>query len=152
MKRKNDPRHQSRIVALQKLFSIHFSPETQGVDSSDIKEIAQAAEIADYDENLATKIINGVEKNKKELDEIIEKYAPQWPIDQIQKVDIEILRIAIWEGFLSKLTPPKVSIDEGIEIAKEFGGPKSSKFINGVLGSIYEKKEKEKKEDDNDKE
>ena len=65
------------------------------------------------------------------------------PIAQIQKVDLEILRIALWEGFLSETTPPKVAIDEAIEIAKEFGGDASSKFINGVLGSIYEKEQQQ---------
>jgi N utilization substance protein B len=141
MKHKKDPRHQARIVALQKLFSSHFTSPQKGIDSSDIKDIAKATEIENYDANLATKLINGVEKDIEEINKIIEDYAPQWPIDQIQKVDLEILRIAIWEGFLTKLTPPKVSIDEAIEIAKEFSGPKSSKFVNGVLGAIYENKE-----------
>jgi N utilization substance protein B len=145
MKRKSDPRHHSRIVALQKLFSSHFSPETKGVSSSDVKEIAKASAIENYDESMTEKLINGVEKDKEELDKIIAKYAPQWPVDQIQKVDLEILRIAIWEGFLTNFTPPKVSIDEAIEISKEFGGEKSSKFINGVLGAIYEKRDEYEK-------
>ncbi len=141
MKRKSDPRHQSRIVALQKLFSSHFSPETEGVTKGDIEEIAEAAEIDDYDKILAQKFIDGVEKNIADLDSIITKYAPQWPVDQIQKVDLEILRIGLWEGFYTDLTPPKVAIDEAIEIAKEFGGDKSGKFVNGVLGAIYENKQ-----------
>ena len=74
----------------------------------------------------------------EQIDETIKKYAPQWSIDQMKLVDLQILRIAIYEGFLAKITPPKVAIDEAIEIAKEFGGESSGKFVNGVLGAIYE--------------
>ena len=83
-------------------------------------------------------IKEGVIDNSAEIDSIITKYAPQWPLDQIKLVDLQILRIAIFEGFIGKITPPKVALDEAIEIAKEFGGETSSKFVNGVLGAIYE--------------
>lgn len=139
MKRKSDPRHQSRIIALQKLFSMHFNEDVDEIQIQDISDIAQTSGTDKYDEKLAVKMVDGVEKNMKDIDKKIEKYAPQWPIDQIQKVDLEILRIALWEGFLAKMTPPKVAIDEAIEIAKEFGGDSSGKFVNGVLGAIYEK-------------
>lgn len=142
MKRKGDPRHQSRIIALQKLFSMHFNEECAVIQPPDTSDIAQTNGIENYDEKMTLAIIAGVEKNIKDLDYKIETYAPQWPIEQIQKVDLEILRIALWEGFLSKTTPPKVAIDEAIEIAKEFGGDSSSKFVNGVLGAIYEKDQK----------
>lgn len=149
MKTRNDPRHQSRIVALQKLFAVHFD---KGVDPKSIlsvklEEIAKISEIKEYDKDLTNKIIEGVDKNIEDLDQKIQQYAPQWPIEQIQSVDLEILRIALWEGFVAKITPPKVAIDEAIEIAKDFGGDSSSKFVNGVLGSIYEeiKKDEESK-------
>ena len=77
------------------------------------------------------------------IDAIISKYAPQWPISQMKLVDLQILRIAIFEGFLGEITPPKVAIDEAIEVAKDFGGEISSKFVNGVLGAIYEERNKE---------
>jgi N utilization substance protein B len=63
----------------------------------------------------------------------------------MKSVDLQILRIAIYEGFIEKITPPKVSIDEAIEVAKDFGGEISSKFVNGVLGAIYEETKKENK-------
>jgi transcription antitermination protein NusB len=145
MKTKRDPRHLARILALQYLFSAHFDPEhppgTTEVSGEMLAEIARSVEMDGYDEELAIKLVNGVEEKLSEIDDFIVRYAPQWPIGQIQKVDLEILRIALWEGFLSDTTPPKVAIDEGIEIAKEFGGDASSKFINGVLGSIYEKEQ-----------
>lgn len=145
MKTRNDPRHLSRIIALQKLFAIHFD---QGVDENKIKEtkieeLAKLSKIGRFDKDLSEKIINGVEKTKESLDKRIQTYAPQWPIEQIQTVDLEILRIALWEGFEGCITPPKVAIDEAIEIAKEFGGDSSSKFVNGVLGSIYEEIKKQ---------
>lgn len=145
MKTKRDPRHLARILALQYLFSAHFDSEHlschNDVTEDDLTRIAGSIEMEGYDKELTIKLVNGVEKKLSEIDDFIVKYAPQWPIGQIQKVDLEILRIALWEGFLSDTTPPKVAIDEGIEIAKEFGGETSSKFINGVLGSIYEKEQ-----------
>lgn len=147
MKTKNDPRHHARILALQFLFARHFSESNTAISASDhdivadnLASTAEAVELNGYDPNLALAIINGVNQKFKEINAFITTYAPQWPIDQIQKVDLEILRIALWEGFLSETTPPKVAIDEAIEISKEFGGDSSSKFVNGVLGSIYEKK------------
>jgi N utilization substance protein B len=146
MKTQRDPRHQARILALQYLFSVHFDsehtlPEGEVTDAM-LSQTAESAEMTDYDGKLAGKLVNGVQGMIKDIDAYITEYAPQWPIEQIQKVDLEILRIALWEGFLSETTPPKVAIDEAIEIAKEFGGDASSKFINGVLGSIYEKEQK----------
>ena len=146
MKTKHDPRHQSRILALQHLFSLHFEQEDQesasGKIVNDLDVIAQSSDINEYDEKLAKKLSEGVEEKIEDIDTYIKEYAPQWPIEQIQKVDLEILRIALWEGFFTNTTPPKVAIDEAIEIAKEFGGDASAKFINGVLGSIYEKEKK----------
>lgn len=70
------------------------------------------------------------------LDEIIQKSAPQWPVDKIAKIDLAILRLAVYELTVKHAEPPKVIIDEAIELAKEFGNSNSSKFINGVLGTI----------------
>ena len=143
MKTKSDPRHQARTLALQHLFARHFDNGGQKPpEIDDLSTTAESAELGDYDKELAKKLVNGVEKNRDAIDAYITDYAPQWPIDQIQKVDLEILRVAIWEGFMSDTTPPKVAIDEAIEIAKEFGGDASAKFVNGVLGSIYEKEKK----------
>ncbi len=152
MKRKNDPRHLARIVAMQKLFSKHFADskdENQVNENLSLGQIAELAEVGEFDLDLAQKILDGVDVSIPQINTIISDYAPQWPLDQIQKVDIEILRIAIWEGFIGKLTPPKVAIDEAIEIGKEFGGEASGKFINGVLGAIFEKLKQENPNDNN---
>lgn len=74
------------------------------------------------------------------IDEVIHTDAPKWPLDKINKVDLAILRCAIWELLFQDKTPPKVVIDEAVELAKEFGTDTSSSFINGVLGSIINQK------------
>jgi len=79
-------------------------------------------------------------KNITSIDSIIHTDAPKWPIDKINKVDLAILRCAIWELTIQQKTPPKVVIDEAVELAKEFGTDTSSSFINGVLGSIINQK------------
>lgn len=78
-------------------------------------------------------------KKIKEIDELIKENAPKWPIDKINKIDLSILRCALWELIYKQEAPPKVIIDEAIEIAKEFGTESSSGFINGVIGSAIKK-------------
>ncbi len=143
MKRPTDPRHLARILALQSLFTKYFAQEDIVTDMIPVTELLTIDEIEEYDTGLFEKITEGVVKNINEIDKMITKYAPQWPIKQMKLVDLQILRIAIYEGFVEKITPPKVSIDEAIEIAKDFGGESSGKFVNGVLGAIYEETKKE---------
>lgn len=139
MKRATDPRHLARVLALQELFSKDFNKDSVNTDIIPLSELIELDEIEEYNTELYEAIKEGVLDNHDHIDEIIKQYAPQWPLDQIKLVDLQILRIAIFEGFLGKITPPKVALDEAIEIAKEFGGETSSKFVNGVLGAIYEK-------------
>jgi len=92
-------------------------------------------------------IVEGVFKNKKKIDEIIKKLAPEWPIEQITIIDRNVLRIGIYELMFSKRSdvPPKVAINEAIELAKTFGGGSSGKFVNGVLGTLYKEIESSEK-------
>ena len=143
MKRASDPRHLARILALQRLFSEYFNSNEQGVDELPLEELTSLDEIDEYNKELLEGIISGVKDKQEEIDNLITKYAPQWPISQMKLVDLQILRIAILEGFISQMTPPKVAIDEAIEIAKDFGGDVSGKFVNGVLGAIYEETKKD---------
>jgi transcription antitermination protein NusB len=145
MKRSTDPRHQARILALQELFSRYFNVEDIPMEEIPVKELLGINEMKEYDTELYENLLDGVIENREKIDSLITKYAPQWPIEQMKAVDLQILRIAIYEGFVSEITPPKVSIDEAIEVARDFGGEISSKFVNGVLGAIYE--ETKKKED-----
>jgi N utilization substance protein B len=139
MKKATDPRHLARVLALQTMFSKDFMSQQSDKLDYTPEELAKIDAISGYDKELYEKITSGVEDKKTEIDELIAKHAPQWPVAQIKKVDLAILRMALFEGFLSDSTPPKVAIDEAIELAKMFGGNASDKFVNGVLGAIYEK-------------
>ncbi len=133
-----DPRHTSRKLALSSIFSWSFAePDME-------KNIQASAEILEeegvsYDDELTKFIVDGVREHIDEIDKIIEECAPDWPLDKIAKIDLVILRIAIFEVLFGKKTPVKVAIDEAVEIAKEFGNDTSHKFINGVMGTVVEK-------------
>ena len=99
----------------------------------DLKEFGPGLDETEF----AKKIIEDVQKNKADIDALISRYAPQWPIEQITIIDRNILRIGIYELKFNNEVPPKVAINEAIELAKNFGGPASGRFINGVLGAIY---------------
>jgi N utilization substance protein B len=88
-------------------------------------------------ERFAREIIAGVLENRARIDTIISTYAPAWPIDQMAVVDRNILRVAIFEMVIGKETPPKVAINEAVEVGKVFGSDVSPKFVNGVLGAVF---------------
>lgn len=132
-------RHLSRSIAMQTLFEWDFNNhEKAKVDDilkRNIDEFAPGLE----DMTFTKKIVEGVIKNQKKIDEIISKAAPEWPISQISAVDRNILRIGLYELLFcnKKEVPSKVAINEAIEIAKNFGSESSGRFINGVLGTVY---------------
>lgn len=134
-------RHLARTLALQTLFQWDFNDQKENI-----------AEVLDYnfkefaidfdDDGFSTKLVNGVIKNIKDINALITKFAPEWPLDQITTSDRNCLRIGIYELKYDKTIPPKVAINEAIELAKTYGGDSSGKFINGVLGSIFKEMEK----------
>ncbi len=131
-------RHLSRSIAMQSLYEWDFGgrkTDLEGITDKNIKEFGPGLE----DLSLVWQIITGVIKNFSKLDKIIEKAAPEWPISQITIVDRNILRIGLFELLYSNKeeVPPKVAINEAIELAKSFGGESSGRFINGVLGTVY---------------
>jgi len=138
-------RHLSRVIIMQTLYEWDFRPE------SDVAEIRQR-NIDNYEEDADAAFIDmtikGVIENIKEEDELITKAAPEWPIEQISTVDKTILRIAVFELLHSEEVPPKVAINEAVELGKTFGSENSSKFINGVLGTIYRGSSKYNPEED----
>ena len=132
-------RHLSRSIAMQSLYEWDF----WGRDKSKLEEIIEG-NIKEFGPGLESKdfvweIINGVMEHVDKINEIIEKCAPEWPLEQITVVDRNVLRIGIYELLWGKReeVPPKVAINEAIELAKNFGGESSGRFINGVLGTIY---------------
>lgn len=132
-------RHLSRSVAMQTLYEWDFNgAKTEKLDDllkKNIEEFAPGIE----DDSFIRGLTRGAIKNQKEIDALIEKCAPEWPIDQVTIVDRNILRLGIYELVYGNYeeVPPKVAINEAIELAKSFGGESSGRFINGVLGTIY---------------
>lgn len=130
-------RHQAREVVLKALFQADFN-----------NEILSASDNIDYikkefnldlkeSEKFLLDLIKGVLEYLDKIDKIINFYAKKWPVDKITIIDRNILRMGIYELLFSKEIPPKVAINEAIELSKEYGGVSSKRFINGVLGAIY---------------
>jgi N utilization substance protein B len=118
----------------------------KGSNLSEIKERNINEYKNDLDIDFVSKIVDQVSARTPEIDQQITKSAPEWPLDQIALIDKTILRIAIYELLLDDKTPKKVVINEAVELAKQFGSDGSSKFVNGVLGTIYDKIDKTKED------
>lgn len=132
-------RHQSRTIALQSLYEIDF----RGIDPNLFEEVLthNVKEFSQDDVDLvyAKALLDGILKKQKEIDAIIVKAAPEWPLDKIGTVDRNVLRLGLYELIYAdkKEVPAKVAINEAIEVAKFFSGETSGKFVNGVLGAVY---------------
>jgi N utilization substance protein B len=131
-------RHLGRIVALQTLYEQDFRREA-GDDSFDLGTVLKR-NIARYESTVddvffIEELVRGVAKHETELDDELRPLAPEWPIEQIARMDRVILRMGLYELEFEKDVPPKVVINEAVELAKAFGGDNSSKFVNGVLGT-----------------
>lgn len=133
MKYSKDPRHQSRRILLNYVYSLY-----QNNNTPDIPYIINSLEIYEYDEKLLNKLIEGYAKHNTECNKLILPLLNTWNTDQLLDLDIIILKISIIEFFYLKITPTKVAVDEAIELCKEFGSEKSSKFVNGVLAKFIE--------------
>lgn len=129
------PRTRARAIALQVLYETDLSSHPPGdVLTARLQEDPLSEELAEF----ARKIIFGVLPLTQDLDQLIAKYAPEWPLDQIAAIDRNILRIAFWEFAVSRETPVKVAINEAVELAKLYGSDSASRFVNGVLGTLAE--------------
>ena len=127
-------RHLSRVIIMQTLYEWDFRPKS---DISEIKSRNIVNYKEDVDEDFINKSTKGIIDNQKIIDNEIVKAAPEWPIEQISSIDKIILRVSVYEILFTEDIPPKVSINEAVELGKTFGGTNSSKFINGVLGTVY---------------
>lgn len=132
-------RHLGRIIALQTLFEQDFRRAAGDADFD--LDAVLARNIGRYqatvdDKEFIERLVRGVDKHEKELDAELQPVAPEWPIDQIARMDRVILRIGLFELKYEKDVPAKVVINEAVELAKAFGSENSSKFVNGVLGTL----------------
>lgn len=116
MKTAQDPRHKKRVRKIKLLYSYSFLKDQK-----------------------KHKPIEPIIKNLYKIDKVISKCAPEWPVEKLNKIDLAILRLALYELLIEKLNPHKVVIDEAIELGKEFGSDNSPKFVNGVLGTALKK-------------
>ena len=132
-------RHLSRSIVLQSLFEWDFNNKNRAEAMEIFKRDAEEFAPGMGDFSFMEELLKGVLDKQKDLDLIIEKAAPDWPIDKISVMDRNILRIGLYELLFSdhSQVPPKVAINEAIELSKSFGGETSGKFINGVLGAVY---------------
>lgn len=133
-------RHLGRIIALQTLYEqelrIECQDETFKLKSVLARNINRYRAIA-QDHEFIKRLVDGVDKRQSDLDAVIQPVAPEWPLDQIARMDRLVLRIGVFELlYTNKETPSKVVINEAVELAKAFGGENSSKFVNGVLGTV----------------
>lgn len=139
-------RHLGRIIALQTLYEEEFRIECndKAFDLKDVLErnIRRYADMVD-DRAFIEDLVTGVDNKKSELDSLLQPIAPEWPIEQIARMDRIVLRIGAYELVFGKDVPPKVVINEAVELAKAFGGENSSKFVNGVLGTLLRQQEGE---------
>ena len=131
-------RHLSRSIAMQSLYEWDFSGkklDLQKVTERNIGEFGPGLE----DKSFVWQLVTGVVQSIDPIDKIIITAAPEWPIEQISVVDRNVLRLGLYELIYGdkEAVPPKVAINEAIELAKSFGGESSGKFINGVLGTVF---------------
>jgi len=137
-------RHLSRSIAMQSLYEWDFYGKKPGdlekITERNIEEFGPGLE----DKDFVWQLVKGVVSHISDIDKIISKAAPEWPIDQITIIDRNVLRLGLYELLYEdkEEVPPKVAINEAIELAKSFGGEGSGKFINGVLGTVYKEIEK----------
>jgi transcription antitermination protein NusB len=134
-------RHLGRIIALQTLYEFDFrrAAGDQNVDLDEVlgRNLERYSETVE-DKDFVNQLVYGASDKLAQLDAALQPIAPEWPLDQIARIDKTIMRIALYElQYLQDLVPPKVAINEAVELAKAFGGDSSSKFVNGVLGTAY---------------
>jgi N utilization substance protein B len=141
-------RHLGRIVALQTLYEEDFRNELE--DSSFNLKAVLKRNIGRYKETIDDKkfietLVSGVSLQRQKIDDVIAPVAPEWPIEQIARMDRTVLRMGVYELMFEDGVPPKVAINEAVELAKAFGGENSSKFVNGVLGTVLRQLEEKPK-------
>ena len=126
-------RRRARVLALQTLYEVDLADHAPG---EVLQRHFQDNSLPEGGERFSSHLVSGVVANKARLDELIGRYAPEWPLEQMAALNRNILRIAIFEFVLDRETPVKVAINEAVELAKLFGCDSSARFVNGVLGSL----------------
>lgn len=139
-------RHLGRIIALQTLYEQEFRRDCGDTDF--VLDDVLGRNIARYHDTVEDRafirdLVRGVSEKTSELDAVLQPAAPKWPISEIARMDRIVLRLSAYELLYTTAIPPKVVINEAVELAKAFGGENSSKFINGVLGTLHKQQHSE---------
>jgi len=150
-------RHLARSIAMQSLYLWDFLNKKEGILDNiverNIKEFGSG--LSEENQMFVKRLVSGVKDNLTEIDEIIRNAAPEWPLEQINIIDRNVLRLGLYELIYGNKdeVPPKVAINEAIELAKNFSGESAGKFVNGVLGTVYKEIENQtSKEKENNQE
>ncbi len=128
------PRTHARSIALQALYEADVTGHPAGEALQ--HRLEETSDLAARHSRFASRIVQNVTERSARLDELLARYAPEWPIEDVAPIDRNILRIALWEIAVYDGTPLKVAINEAVELAKTYGSDSSPRFVNGVLGSI----------------
>ncbi len=140
-------RHLARPIIMQVLYQWDFREKPTAVLPAIIEQnIQEFGNGLESNVQYIEETVQGIVDNIDTLDALIKKYAPHWPLEQMSLVDKNILRIGVYELHLVKSIPHRVAINEAIELAKNFGGPSSGKFVNGILGAMYNEMPKEQED------
>jgi len=142
-------RHLARSIVMQTLYQWDFRGNPTSTIPAIIDQNMEEFGVGLEDtKDFIKKTVDGVIENQKEIDGDMVEYAPHWPLEQMTLIDRNILRLGIYElKFNNEEIPPKVAINEAIELAKTYGGPSSGKFVNGILGAMYKKMENKQNKD-----
>lgn len=132
MKTHKDPRHLERIKVMQELFSFAFSKQSLPIADA----IGKEQKAQNHKSRLIQRKVLLILGKMGDIDKWIENSAPKWTVDKINRIDLAILRLAVYELMVEKKNPPKVTVDESVELAKEYGSEASPGFINGALGKL----------------
>jgi transcription antitermination protein NusB len=147
MRSLKDPRHIARVVAVMDLYRDFFPEEKNDtdrvgnnidIDSVDFDEL----DLGDFSTKLCDHLIKGVRENHKEIDQLIDIHSDPIKSSDLDTLILQIIRVAVFEGFIARTVPPKVAVDEAIELTRDFGQEMSSKKVSGILGKIFDKVKK----------
>jgi N utilization substance protein B len=126
-------RHKARTIALQSLYEVDCGDRKAGPV---VERYIAEADLSEENIDFVRGLVEGVVRNRDDIDDNIHRFAPAWPVDQIAMIDRNILRLAIFEILFDNKVPVKVAVSEAVELAKAFGSESSAKFVNGVLGAV----------------
>jgi N utilization substance protein B len=134
MRSSKDPRHIARVIAVMDLYNFYFLKENKDFEALDTSDL----ELGTFSTKIRELISEGVKSKTEEIDAIINKYSDPIKTTDLDLVLLQVIRSAIYEGFIAKTIPPKVSIDEAIEVTRDFGMETSTKKVSGILGKVFD--------------